>query len=75
MLTVAYSGSPLLHNPIVGERVITDHETVVRSVCGVFGIGRVKDRGREDTCATCRAMRGIAPGKKGKAVLAREARK
>jgi hypothetical protein len=45
-------------------------QTVLRTVCGQVGIGRLFDRDGP-SCALCLAMSGQHPGKRGKAWLLR----
>jgi hypothetical protein len=66
------AGDPVVHLPVAEHRLLTLHTgpTVVRTVCGLTGIGPVKDR-PDYTCAVCMAASGRRPGKKGKQYLRR----
>jgi hypothetical protein len=59
---------PVVHLPVEAHRHPSP-TTVVRSVCGVIGIGPVTERPQGITCALCLAMSGERPGKRGKSHL------
>jgi hypothetical protein len=54
--TVVFSADPhgLVHFPVRADAVATPFDTVVTTLCGQTGIGRVKDR-RDANCRPCRA--------------------
>lgn len=65
---------PVVHEVVPADRVpsraVDGGPTVVHATCGAVGIARVIERDAV-TCATCNAVAGRHPGKRGKLVLAR----
>lgn len=62
------------HLPVpddAGLRLAGKEATVLHTVCGLIGIGRLFDRD-DATCAVCVASAGRRPGKKGKVLLRRQ---
>lgn len=63
---------PVVHEVVPADRVpsraVEGGPTVVHATCGAVGIAPVIERDMV-TCATCNAVAGRHPGKKGKIVL------
>lgn len=75
MLTVIFRASArpevgaAAHVPV--DVAVPMRSTVVTTLCGMTGIGPVIDR-PDTTCATCLAVQGRHPGKRGKLFLHRQ---
>jgi hypothetical protein len=62
---------PWAHLPVPEDAAQRLGPTVLRTVCGRTGIGRLFDR-EDTTCPLCWAVSGRHPGKRGKLALHRQ---